>query len=69
MKNKYFNKNSDQYLLCSLFWISYPGVGVWSNKKAEAVLVNTIGILILISGVTFFLVSKFSKEDPKASVH
>ena len=48
---------------------------IWSNKEygnknAEAVLVNTIGILIIlfISGVTF-LVTKFSKEDPKASVH
>ena len=48
---------------------------IWSNKEygnknAEAILVNTIGILIIlfISGVTF-LVSKFSKEDPKASVH
>ena len=48
---------------------------IWSNneyskKNPEAILVNSIGILIIlfISGVTF-LVSKFSKEDPKASVH
>ena len=48
---------------------------IWSNKeygkkKAEGILVNTIGILIIlfISGVTF-LVSKFSKEDHKVSVH
>ena len=48
---------------------------IWSNKKygeknAEGVLVNIIGILIIlfISGVTF-LVTRFSKEDPKTSVH
>ena len=46
---------------------------IWSNKdyskkNPEAILVNTIGILIIffISGVTF-LVSKFSKEDHKVS--
>lgn len=48
---------------------------IWSNKEygkknAEGVLVNIIGILIIlfISGV-IFLVTRFSKEDPKASVH
>ena len=48
---------------------------IWSNKKygeknAEGVLVNIIGVLIIlfISGVTF-LVTRFSKEDPKTSVH
>merc|ERR1712029_289672 len=48
---------------------------IWSNKQydqknEEGVLVNIIGVLIIlfISGVTF-LVTRFSKEDPKASVH
>ena len=56
-------------------------MGIWRRQsgptritarrmRREGILVNTIGILIIlfISGVTF-LVSKFSKEDPKASVH
>ena len=48
---------------------------IWSNKgygqkNGEGVLVNIIGILIIlyISGVTLLL-SRFSKEDPKNSVH
>ena len=49
---------------------------IWSNKSygqknGEGVLVNFIGILMIIlyiSGVTLLL-SRFSKEDPKNSVH
>ena len=48
---------------------------IWSNKgygakNSEAVLVNCLGVLIIlfITGVTFLL-SKFSKDEEKPSVH
>jgi len=48
-------------------WSNKPG---YAQKNGEGVLVNIIGMLIVlyISGVTLLL-SRFSKEDPKNSVH
>ena len=48
-------------------WSNDPG---YKEKNGEGVLVNIIGMLIVlyISGVTLLL-SRFSKEDPKNSVH
>ena len=48
-------------------WSNKPG---YEQKNGEGVLVNIIGMLIIlyISGVTLLL-SRFSKEDPKNSVH